>query len=134
MNIHLKEEEKKKLQEFIELQKKKSISDFIRMLISKKIKLEKASQTNISSNQLPNFLPSKKYVAIINDSIIAVGDSPSEVSQIAVEKFPDLPITIKYTGPEKVKPIEYIFMSLSLMKNSIVSGQKNFLWQRELLM
>jgi len=88
LNIHLKEEDKKKLQEFIASQKKISMSEFVRNLISEKLKIETAAKDEIPFSEIPEYLPKNKYVAIINDSVVAVGDSPSEVSQIAVEKFP----------------------------------------------
>lgn len=109
----MKEEDKKKLQECVEALNVKSISDFMRKLISERSKIEEFTNTNKdpSSLKIPEYIPKKKYVGFVNGAIIAVADSPSEVSQIAVEKFPNLPLTIKFNGP-KIKSIEYCYVSL----------------------
>ena len=113
INIHMKEEDKKKLQACVESLNVKSMSEFMRKLISERIKIEEFTNTNKdpSSLEIPEYIPKEKYVGFVNGALIAVADSPSEVSQIAVEKFPNLPLIIKFNGP-KIKPIEYCYASL----------------------
>ena len=116
-NLHLKEEEKKKLQTVVELRNLKSMSALMRTLIKEKIKIEEFVQNTQSSNliEIPDYIPKNKYAGFVNGAVIAVGDTPSEVAQVAAEKFPDFPLIIKYNGP-KQKPIEYCFHNFTELK------------------
>jgi hypothetical protein len=79
-----------------------------------KIKIEEFAQKNQSSDtiEIPDYIPRNKFVGFVNGAVIAVGDTPSEVAQVAVEKFPDFPLIIKYNGP-KQKTMEYCFLSVT---------------------
>jgi hypothetical protein len=114
INIHMKDEEKKKLQGIIEANKDKSMSVFIRKALAEKIKLEEFASANFSQKSIiiPDYIPKNKYVAFVNGAVIGVGNTVSEVAQIAAEKFPSLPLVIKFNGPKK-HPIEYVYMSFS---------------------
>jgi len=117
INLHIKEEEKKKLQSFVELRNLKSMSELMRTLIKEKIKIEEFAQKNQSSDtiEIPDYIPRNKFVGFVNGAVIAVGDTPSEVAQVAVEKFPDFPLIIKYNGP-KQKTMEYCFLSFTELR------------------
>ena len=114
VNIHMKEKEKKQLQAYINSKEIKSISEFVRQLISEKIKIEEFAKENekFTDVEIPEYIPQNKYVAFVNGAIAAVGDSPSEVMHEAMLKFPNFPVLIKYKGESEVKPLEYCFMSL----------------------
>jgi hypothetical protein len=111
----MKEEEKKQLQNFIDTNNMKSISDFVRKTILEKIKIEDLTKKdqNLQDVNIPDYIPKNKYVVFVNGAIVGVGDSPSEVSLIAVQKFPNLPFFIEFNGVKKDKKIEYCFMSFS---------------------
>ena len=117
LNIHIKDEDKAKLQDLVEINKLKSISKLVRKLLSEKIKIENISRKNDNNSamEIPDYIPENKYVGFLNDAIISVGDTVSEVAQVAVEKFPNGPLVIKYNGPKK-KSLEYCFMSLTDLK------------------
>ena len=114
LNLHIKEEDKAKLQDLVESNKSKSMSEIVRKLLSEKIKIENISRKNDNNSdvKIPDYIPKNKYVGFANGAIITVGDTVSEVAQVAVEKFPNDPLVIKYNGPKK-KPVEYCFMSLT---------------------
>jgi predicted CopG family antitoxin len=114
LNIHIKKDDKVKFQELVDLKKLKSMSDVIRRLVSEKIKIEEISRESKKDNEIaiPDYIPKNKYVAFIKGAIISVGDTVSEVAQVAAEKFPNGPLVIKFNGPKK-KPIEYCFLSLN---------------------
>ena len=115
VNVHMKDEEKKQLQKFIDSSNMKSISDFVRKTIAEKIKIEELAR-NIQDEQrieVPDYIPKNKYVAFVNSAVVAVGDSPSEVSLIAAQKFPNFPFIIEFNGTKNKKKIEYCFMSFS---------------------
>ena len=61
-NLHLKEEEKKKLQTVVELRNLKSMSALMRKLIKEKIKIEEFVQKTQSSNliEIPDYIPKNK--------------------------------------------------------------------------
>ncbi|HUX99106.1 MAG TPA: hypothetical protein VMV49_06095, partial [Candidatus Deferrimicrobium sp.] len=44
-------------------------------------------------------------------AVVAIGSNPSDLAEIALHKFPDLPFVIKYNGP-KQKSMEYCYASL----------------------
>ncbi len=110
----MEDEEKRKLQATVEALKSPSVNEFVRSLLAEKIQVEELAQQKNTNEELeiPAFIPKGKYVAFINGAIIGVGDSPSEVAQIAAEKFPNFPLTIKFNGP-RPKQTEYIYVSLS---------------------
>ncbi len=110
----MKDDEKRKLQATVEALKSPSVSEFVRSLLAEKIQVEElAQQKNTSEGlEIPPFIPKGKYVAFINGAVIGVGDSPSEVAQIAAEKFPNFPLIIKFNG-SRPKQTEYIYASLS---------------------
>lgn len=114
LNIHIKEDDKVKLQELVDIKKLKSMSEVIRRLVSEKIKLEEVSRKGKKNTEIviPGYIPKNKYVAFVKGAIIAVGDTVSDVAQVAAEKFPNGPLVIKFNGPKK-KPIEYCFLSLN---------------------
>jgi len=114
LNIHIKEDEKIKFQELVDIKKLKSMSEVIRRLVSEKIKIEEVSQESKKDIEvpIPDYIPKNKYIGFVKGAIVAVGDTVSDVAQVAVEKFPNGPLVIKFNGPKK-KPIEYCFLSLS---------------------
>ena len=117
LNLHIKEEDKAKLQDLVEFNKSKSMSEIVRKLLSEKIKIENISKKsdNNSEIEIPDYIPKNKYVGFVNSAIIAVGDTVSEVAQVAAEKFPNGPLVIKYNGTKR-KSLEYCFMSLTDLK------------------
>ena len=114
LNIHIKEDDKVKFQELVDIKKLKSMSEVIRRLVSEKIKIEEVSQESKNDTEIaiPDYIPKNKYIAFVKGAIIAVGDSVSDVAQVAAEKFPNGPLVIKFNGPKK-KPLEYCFLSLN---------------------
>ena len=114
LNIHIKKDDKEKFQELVDIKKLKSMSEVIRRLVSEKIQIEEASRESKKGVEIviPDYIPKNKYVAFVKGAIIAVGDTVSEVAQVAAEKFPDGPLVIKFNGPKK-KPLEYCFLSLN---------------------
>jgi hypothetical protein len=114
LNIHIKDAEKKKLRIFIENQANKSMSKFVREIIAEKMKIEElASKIGMSEAvEIPDYIPKNKYVIFVNGAVVAIGDNPSDLAEIAVQKFSDFPFVIKYNGPKK-KPMEYFYMSLT---------------------
>ncbi len=114
LNIHIKEDDKAKLQELVDIKKLKSMSEVIRRLVSEKIKIEEISRESKKDNEIviPDYIPKNKYIAFVKGAIIAVGDTVSDVAQVAAEKFPNGPLVIKFNGP-KQKPMEYCFLSLN---------------------
>jgi len=115
LNIHMKKEDKKEIQDFVNSKKIKSVSEFVRKIMAERLEMEKQFQDfeDEKDFKIPEYIPKNKFIAIVKGSIVAVGETPSEVSQIAITKFPNLPIKIKFSGPKKFKPPEFIFMSLS---------------------
>ncbi len=114
LNIHLKDEDKKKVKNLAEIQNKKSMSEFIRNLLAEQIKIQEISLKQEESKEIviPDYIPKNKYVGFVKGAIVAVGESPSEIAQIAIEKFPNLPLIIKFNGPKK-KQMEYCYINLS---------------------
>ena len=60
--------------------------------------------------KIPDYIPKNKYVIFIKGAVVAIGDNPSDLADIAIKKFPNLPFTIKYNGKQK-KKMEYIISS-----------------------
>jgi hypothetical protein len=117
LNIHMKDKDKKKLKSIVEFQNEKSMSEYIRKIISEKLKIETLAKERekIEEIKIPEYIPKNKYIGFVNGAIIGVADNPSEISLIAAEKFPDHELVIKFNGP-KPKRMEYCFMSLSEIK------------------
>ncbi|MHA1293489.1 MAG: hypothetical protein ACTSR3_23605 [Candidatus Helarchaeota archaeon] len=110
INIHMKDEDKKKIQKFIKSNTNKSMSDFIREVIKDGLNIEeKVSEIESEeyAQEIPEYIPKKKYAVFVKGAIIAVGDNPSDLACIALEKFPRLPFTINFNGPKK-DAMEYI--------------------------
>ena len=105
LNIHIKDSDKKKVQELVESRREKSMSDYIRKILAENVKIQEISEKWDKSEdiEIPDYIPKNKYVGFVNGAVIAVSDSPSEISQVAVEKFPKLPLIIKYNGDKKKK-------------------------------
>ncbi|TFF85289.1 MAG: ribbon-helix-helix protein, CopG family [Promethearchaeota archaeon] len=111
LNIHINEEDKEKLQDLVEINKIKSMSEAVRQMVAEKIKIDEVSRDMENEIHIPKYIPKNKYVGFVKGAIIGIGDTVSEVSDLAAEKFPNGPLVIKYNGTKK-KPMEYIFMSL----------------------
>nr|MDO8111866.1 hypothetical protein [Candidatus Sigynarchaeota archaeon] len=114
LNIHVKDEDKKKLQKYVETIGGESMSDVVRSMIQEKIKIDEviAALPPVDQVDIPDYVPKDKYVIFVNGAIVGVGDNPSELAELALQKFPDLPFVMKYNG--KKKPfLEHVFMSLS---------------------
>jgi hypothetical protein len=114
INVHVKDDEKKKIQQFVDKNTTTSMSDFVRSVIAERIQLDELIQKlpEPVDVDIPEYIPKNKYVVFVNGAVIAVGDSPSELATIALKKFPDFPLVIKYNGPKQA-PLEYVYMSLS---------------------
>ncbi len=114
LNIHIKDEDKKKVQELAAIKNEKSMSEFIRKLLAENVKIQEISEKRVMSGniEIPEYIPKNKYVGFVNGAIIAVADSPSEISRIAAGKVINSPLLIKFNGPKK-KRMEYCFLSLS---------------------
>jgi hypothetical protein len=114
INVHVKDNDKKKLQDYVETHGSASMSDFIRSAIEDKMKIEE-SIARIPTNEdveIPDYIPKEKYVIFVNGAVVAIGDKPSALAEIAMEKFPEYPFVMKYNGASQ-KTIEYAFMSLA---------------------
>ncbi len=113
INIYVKDSEKKKIKQFIKDKiDAKSMSEFMRNLIKEKMMIESESESSKSEEiEIPDYIPKNKYVLFANNSIVAVGDSPNEVTLEAAEKDIKPPFTIKYNG-KTPGPIDYVYQSL----------------------
>lgn len=114
LNIHIDDKEKEKVKELVELEKEKSMSEYVRKVLGEKIKIQEASLDRKEAIDIviPDYIPKNKYIGFVKGAIIAVSDSPNEIAQIAIEKFPNTPLIIKYNGPKK-KQMEYCYVNLS---------------------
>ena len=114
INIHINNSDKTRLKNYVESHKAKSMSEFVREVVAEKIKIEELiSKIEVPETiEIPDYIPKDKYVIFVNGAVVAVGDNPSDLAEIAIQKFPNLPFNIKYNGPKK-KPIEYFYMSLT---------------------
>jgi len=81
LNVNLKDSDKKKIKELVNKSKEdKSMSEFVRKIISEKVKI------NDIINKLPkdvpitipDYIPKNKYVAFVKGAV--VGDDPSDVA------------------------------------------------------
>jgi predicted CopG family antitoxin len=114
INVHIKDEDKKKLQKYVESHGKDSMSEVIRSLIEEKIKIDEllAKLPPVEDVEIPDFVPKGKYVIFVNGAIVAIGDTPCDLAGIALAKFPNYPFVMKFNGPDPGS-MEYVFMSLS---------------------
>lgn len=114
INVSVKDDEKKKLQEFVENNTDNSLSEFVRNLISERMKMEEMANKIPDPVDviIPEYIPNNKYVVFVNGAVVGVGDNPSELATLAMKKFPDYPFVMKFKGKPKA-PMEYVFMSLS---------------------
>ena len=114
INIHINDIDKKRLKDYVERHTDKSMSEFVRKIITEKIKIEESISRieTPEAVEIPDYIPKEKYVIFVNGAVVAVGDNPSDLAEIAIQKFPNFPFIIKYNGPKK-KPIEYFYMSLT---------------------
>ncbi len=107
------ENEKKKLRSIVKSTKIKSMSELVKILIRDNVKIEEIEKNKTDPDiEIPDFVPKDKYVVFSNNSIVCIGDIPSEVTQTAVDKGVPPPYVIKFTGKMK-KPPEFVFMSLT---------------------
>ena len=92
------------------LKNEKSVSEIIRRLLAENVKIQEISEKRVMSEniEIPEYIPQNKYVGFVNGAIIAVGESPSEISRITAGKSPNSPLIIKFNGPTK-KRMEYCF-------------------------
>jgi predicted CopG family antitoxin len=114
INVHVKEEEKKKLQKYVGETGGESMSEVIRTLIHDKIAVDTliTRLPTTEDVEIPTYVPKDKYVIFVNGAIVGVGDDPSELAEQAMHKFPNLPFVMKFNG-EPMRSQEYVFMSLT---------------------
>nr|MDO8087153.1 DUF6290 family protein [Candidatus Sigynarchaeum springense] len=114
INVHVKENEKKALQKYVEETGGQSMSEVIRTIIHDKIQVNTlvASLPPIGDVEIPAYVPKDKYVIFVNEAIVGVGDNPSELAELAMHKFPNLPFVMKFNG-EVAGNQEYVFMGLA---------------------
>ena len=113
LNVHIKEGEKEKIQKFVDGYTDKSMSEFVRSVVDEKIKMEKIVESLQPSEdpEIPDYIPENKYVVFVKGAVVAVGDSPSDLADIAFQKFPNFSFVIKFNGA-KSPVMEYVYMSL----------------------
>ena len=119
LKIHIDDEDKEKVrelsEELSEIQNEKLMSEYdVRKVLAEKIKIQEVQegQKQIDEIKIPDYIPKNKYVGFVKGAIIGVADSPNEIAQIAVNKFPNDPLIIKYNGAKK-KQIEYSYLNLT---------------------
>ena len=90
------------------------MSEYVRNLIKERMKIEKIISTIEApeSIEIPDYIPKNKYVVFVKGAVVAVGDNPSDLAEIAVQKFPNFPFIMKYNGQPQ-KQMEYFYMSLT---------------------
>ncbi len=89
------------------------MSDFLRNLINETLNMEDVtSQIASEEVEIPDFVPKDKYVLFANNALVAVGESPSDVTLQAAKKGIQPPYVIKFNGKPKLPP-EYVFASFS---------------------
>ncbi len=89
------------------------MSEFVRDIITEKMKIEEIilSTQMAEPIEIPDYVPKNLYIIFVNGAVVAVGPNPSDLADIAIQKFPNLPFIIKYNGP-KQKSMEYCYASL----------------------
>jgi predicted aspartyl protease len=114
INVHVKEEDKKKLQKYVETSGGESMSEVIRTMIHDKIEIDNlvASMPPTEDVEIPAYVPRNKYVIFVNGAIVGVGDNPSELAEMAMQKFPNLPFVMMFNG-EQPRSMEYVFMGVT---------------------
>ncbi|NVM02624.1 MAG: hypothetical protein HWN67_09830 [Candidatus Helarchaeota archaeon] len=85
------------------------MSQFIRLSIDEKLILEKTLNNKQKIIEIPDWVPDGKYVAFVNSAVVAVGESPQQVTQEVAEKFPDAAHVIIKRKGVSVESLEYIF-------------------------
>ncbi len=112
LNVNLKDSEKEKIKKHIKGSTDKSMSEYVRSILSEKMKIDEIINNvpNETPITIPEYVPKNKYVVFVNGAVVAVGDSPCDLAEIAVKKFPQYPFNIKYNGKIK-RRIEYVYMS-----------------------
>ncbi|MHA1301692.1 MAG: DUF5678 domain-containing protein, partial [Candidatus Helarchaeota archaeon] len=107
LNFKIDKKKKEQIKKLIKNNKYKSISGFVKKVLDEKIKiLESKKQTG--EVKVPDWILDGKYYAIVNNSIVAVGDTPSEVSLETAEKFPQEQVIIKRKNA-KFPHLEYVY-------------------------
>ena len=132
INFKVDDEKKKEIEEIAKNQGYKSISAFIRKSIDDKMNLQKLVDDFVEKNPLidldkikiPDFIPDGKYLGISRNTIVAIGDTPQEVSRILFTKFPESAAGIIRKGKD-IEPFETIF-SLFSAKNTKCYHQIEF--------
>ncbi|MBN2151257.1 MAG: hypothetical protein JW839_07430 [Candidatus Lokiarchaeota archaeon] len=117
INVHVKDGEKKELQKYVEETGGESMSEVIRTIIHDKIAVDTlvASLSEAKDVEIPAYVPKDKYVIFVNEAIVGVGDNPSELAELAMRKFPNLPFVMKFNGDQPPNQ-EYVFLSLARTK------------------
>ena len=110
LNINFEKKTKEKLNKIIQKTDYNTISSFVREAIEEKIKVEEIFQNTKEELEIPDYVPDGKYVAIIRNTIVGIGDSPSELVMNLSLKFMDDSMRIKKKG-QKDDPIEYVFLA-----------------------
>ncbi len=113
LNINIDEKKKKKLKELANISEDKTISNFVRTAIEQKMVVEEKFQDKKVEIEIPEYIPDGKYVAIVRNTIVGIGDSPSELIMEISSKFMEDSIAIRKKG-KKDKPLEYVFLAEQL--------------------
>ena len=117
VNIHIKDDEKKKLKDYVEKHTDTSMSNYVRGLINERMEMDDMihSVPDPVDVEIPDYIPKNQYVVFVNGAVVAVGDNPSDLADIALIKFPNYPFVMKFNGTP-LDPMEYAFMSLAEWK------------------
>jgi hypothetical protein len=110
LNINFEKKKKEKLNKIIQKTDHNTISSFVRDAIEEKIKVEEIFQNTKEELEIPDYVPDGKYVAIVRNTIVGIGDSPSELVMNLSSKFIEDSIRIKKKGQKHV-PLEYVFLA-----------------------
>jgi hypothetical protein len=96
-----------------ENREQKSMSEFVRDIITEKMKIEEIilSTQMAEPIEIPDYVPQNLYVIFVKGAVVAIGPNPSDLADIAIQKFPNLPFIIKYNGP-KQKSMEYCYANI----------------------
>ncbi|MDD1778759.1 MAG: hypothetical protein LUQ65_11390 [Candidatus Helarchaeota archaeon] len=73
-----------------------------------KIKELFISKKLAKSTDIPDYVPKNQYVVFVKNIVVAIGPTPCDLAEIALQKFPNLPIVIKFNGPKR-KQMEYCY-------------------------
>ena len=89
MNLYMKEGEKENLKELAEKAHFNSVSEFVRTLINDRMTIENTAVNRPDLKiEIPDYIPKNHYVVFAMDTnkILAVAKTPSEATEIAVDK------------------------------------------------